>query len=176
MRKIDVTKLDDSELADIINRVQAEIESRKVEGQFDVFKPSIGESYCFFNATCELVCDYVERIDNADQRTGSFLIKRRTEEAAEKDGELWRLTKKIERRIAELNREHGWVCDWNDRSQKKFYIFIGQALRNIDKSFSFTVQELNTNHYMCEEALNEIEGEFTEAELRAFVNQEWVKS
>lgn len=162
-----------NEAGALIANANAELERRKPD-QFDFFEPEGGDTYYFYNPRLDKAVDFVEFNDSDDRPIQLVLTKRKTKAAAEKDGELWKLTKKIEHRIAKLNREQGWACDWGNGTQAKHFLWFDHEDGFVRKEVYGQRQYAQTEHHMSQETIEKILTEFTGTELRAFVSQEWL--
>lgn len=57
---------------------------------------------------------------------------------------------KVLRRVAELNHERGWVCDWDDYRQPKYRPQLEHNTDVIEIFYSFSKQSLPTEYYAVE--------------------------
>ena len=84
------------------------------------YKPKYGEEYWFIDSTGDIVSDKWIGAHSSESRYALGNVYRTKEEAqAALDKQL--ATVRILDRIAELNDEHGWVADWDDEGQSKYY-------------------------------------------------------
>lgn len=77
---------------------------------------------------------------------------------------------KIYKRIKEIDRENGWVCDWEDKKQSKYYVFLN--FFNSKKSFLIIFFcRAQGIIYMSEQAKDWLmSAEVSDEEFKIFVN------
>ena len=69
---------------------------------------------------------------------------------------------KIIDRIAELNAEQGWVCDFSDDLQSKFYVGINHSVKNMSLGSSGKWQHLEVEFYGSQKTINTVLNELQE--------------
>lgn len=70
-------------------------------------------------------------------------------------------------RIAQLNYEHDWVCDWEDVHQFKSFVnsFCHKRFRVVINTNRY-IQHRSTEHYFCPGAKDKLLSEFTDDEIK----------
>lgn len=70
-------------------------------------------------------------------------------------------------RIAQLNYEHGCVCDWEDEHQFKVFVnLFNHKYSRVLIATDSCIQKRSTEHYFCPEAKEQLLSEFTDEEIK----------
>lgn len=83
---------------------------------------------------------------------------------AQEECEAKNIRARLMRKIKEIDRENGWVCDWNNRKQKKYFLFISSCKDCYDIStgwdfclFRPNVMSEQAKNYMMSDAVSDRE-------------------
>lgn len=123
------------ELQKQIDELQAKLDAmpddNKLPGRWE---PEIGEKY-YVISPFGMIIRYIR--DNLSDLSGAIAIDsiHKTKEEAKKALEQKLATVRVLDRIAELNAEQDWVCDWDDGEDKYYFGFDGDLCWAITDSF-----------------------------------------
>lgn len=138
---------------DELTKLKEQVEQEKVDNW-----PEMGGTYYFINDhgrtdTCKWYNDIVDQYRKA---TGNFYRTRKDAETAQK----------IQKRAIELRGS--WVADWGDRSQSKYYFSWCYYSKRAETSSACLSRDQGV-FYMPDEAVETLQKEFTNEELRLWV-------
>lgn len=122
--------------------------------------PACGERYFIAGALCARNFGNNNRDITEWHRATVGVFK--TEADAEKYSEILN-------KIIELNLEQGWVADWSDEGQHKYYFY---AFNDKVRHAYICCRRDQGTVYMSEQTHDKIREQYTDAELRLFVRGE----
>ena len=71
------------------------------------------------------------------------------------------------KRIAELNHQFGWVCDWDDGGQQKCFVsHLDHDYKELSVDWDTGFKRRSTEHYFCGQAKGTLFKEFTDNEIK----------
>jgi len=81
------------------------------------------------------------------------------------------LNVKILNSIADINKEEGWVADWSDYHQRKWYICLDTG-RCPSADFSIIHQYYETNRYLSDDGIDELWELYTQEQFKFWLTKE----
>jgi len=94
-----------------------------------------------------------------------------TWEEAKLENDWRKLNTKILRSIADINKEEGWVADWSDYKQSKWYMRVDTGWCPI-ADFSIIHQYYETNRYLSDDGIEELCDLYTDEEFKFWITKE----
>ena len=90
----------------------------------------------------------------------NIMIKLNNVEISQEKADQQRMAKvRILKRIAEENAKEGWVCDWEDNEQHKYFISYHHNCNEIDFDYFTYNQTVETGFYMSETVAGKLKKE-----------------
>lgn len=96
------------------------------------WKPEIGEEYWLMDSTCGEEYSSIWEGCRVDRSRYAHANVYRTKEEAQKALDQQLATVRVLDRIAELNAEQGWKCDWSGYRQDKWIITAREDTKDLD--------------------------------------------
>lgn len=156
-------------LEEQVKEMQAEIERLKQEEQEQeslpdiLWKPEDGKQCFALNAEEPLRYKAFSPFPSTNRIYKVQQLFKTREEAEKADRQRIALMKVL-RRVAELNHEQGWVCDWDSgSSQYKYFPYFQHSSKKTLLDWFSYVQHYPTSHYAAEgvweTVISEMEGD-----------------
>lgn len=136
----------------------AEIEAQRQDKPYELEYPvdSIGRTFRLFG-TGQVSLDQYKTTDFFEQ--GNIF---NTAKEAERERDYRALNMRVTQFIARENKRLGWVCDWSDKDQVKYFCFYRQGVK-LDYWYNKRIKP--TSHYFHEDVYELLQKSFSEAEL-----------
>lgn len=120
------------------------------------FVPKKGEKYFYLNYGDVSSCC---NIDNSDKEILKHDQVFRTAEEAEKADQQRMAKVRILKRIAEENAKEGWVCDWSNKKQRKYFYYYDHIDDELSIDYYVFCQSIETDFYMSETVAKKLQTE-----------------
>jgi len=149
---------------------KGEIEMREKETNCKKTKyPKLGTEY--WNILCQVWantwCDHF--IDKTNFDTGNYF---ETKEQADSEFEWRWVNTRILRSIADINKEEGWVADWDDYNQSKWYMRVDAYGWCPSADCAIIHRHYETNRYLSDDGIDELCDLHTAEELKFWLTKE----
>lgn len=124
------------------------------------FVPKIGEKYWYLSED-DIFYDINSNFCSDKNIFNSQQVFRTEEEAIKADKQ--RMAKvRILKRIAEENAKEGWVCDWSNYTQGKYFFVYDHVYDELSIDYYVSCQPIETGFYMSETVAEKLKKELLE--------------
>jgi len=110
-----------------------------------------------------------QTIDKDRFNSGNYFS---TWEEAKLENDWQKLNTKILRSIADINKEEGWVADWSDYHQRKWYICLEAYRWQPDTDCVSRHRHYETNRYLSDDGIDELWELYTTEEFKFWLIKE----